>query len=59
MASLEEPPTTTELTEADVNALLPASGKEIATVFKFNTKWVRSALAALEIAVEDTNDFGE
>ena len=59
MASLEEQPTTTELTEANVDDLLPATGKKIATVYKFNIAWVRAALAALEIAVEDTNDLGE
>ena len=59
MAALEEEPTTTELTEVDINALLPTSGKETTAVLKFNIKWVRSALAALKIAVDDTKDTGE
>jgi len=59
IALLEEQSTTTELTDADANAVLPAAGKEFAALNKFNIDWVRSALAALEIAVGDKNDLGE
>ena len=59
MASTEEHSTKTELTVADVIALLPEKGKEIATVHKSNTAWVRAALAALAISVGDKSAHGE
>ena len=55
----EEKYSTPALTEAGVGDLLPATGKEFAAVYKFNINWVRSALAALEIAVDDQSDLGE
>ena len=57
--SIEEQSTTPVPTVADVNDLLPEKGKDIATVQKFNTAWVRAALAALDIAVGDKSDLGE
>ena len=44
---------------ADVNAQLPGPGKEIAVVFKFNIAWVREAMAAVDITVENLNDQGK
>ena len=59
MASIEEQSTTPVLTVADVNDLLPEIGKETATVYKSDIAWVRAALAALDIAVDDKSDLGE
>ena len=47
---------TVALDVADVNALLPGPGKEIAIVIKFNIAWARKALAAVKITVEDLSD---
>lgn len=59
MASIEENPTTTELTVADVIALLPEKGKEIATVHKSNIAWFQAALAVLAISVGDKSAHRE
>ena len=59
MAPIEEQSTTPVLTVADVNDLPSEKGKEIATVCKFNLTWVRAALAALDIAVDDKSYLGE
>ena len=59
MASIEEHPTTTELTVADVIALLPEKRKEIATVHKSNVAWFQAALAVLAISVGDKSAHGE
>ena len=59
MASIEEHSTTKELTVADVITLLPEKGKEIVAVHKSNIAWVRGALAALAILVDDKSAHGE
>ena len=51
--------TTAELTVTEVKAQLPGPEKEITAVFRFNIAWVREALAAVNIAVEDLSDPGE
>ena len=51
-----------ELPVADVNAVNaqnPGTGKETAGVFKSGISWVRKALTAVGIAVEDLSDQGE
>ena len=44
---------------ADVNAQLPGPRNEIATVFKFDIAWVRDALAAVDIKVDNLTEPGE
>ena len=44
---------------ADVNTQLTGSGKEIGIDFKFNISWVREALTAVGITVDDLRDNSE
>ena len=46
-------------TVADVNAQLLGPGPEIATALKFNIAWVRGALAAVGIKVDNLTKPGE